>query len=167
MTTLPDIDRIARETPSLVLGVRDPGLQADVCNEKETSARHRRDPSLQGVRLGAPNQTMDEQGEEAAVCGTCPTQSECQREAESCIPFTTLPTPPPTVVRGGVGMAWPRPVAQPAQYPYAFGNHPGGMPLAREQRKLAAIVAADVVGYSRLMGRDESGTLAPPAQEPL
>jgi adenylate cyclase len=34
------------------------------------------------------------------------------------------------------------------------------MPLAREQRKLAAILAADVVGYSRLMGRDESGTLA-------
>jgi adenylate cyclase len=34
------------------------------------------------------------------------------------------------------------------------------MPLPREQRKLAAIVAADVVGYSRLMGRDESGTLA-------
>jgi hypothetical protein len=29
------------------------------------------------------------------------------------------------------------------------------MPLAREQRKLAAIIAADVVGYSRLMGRDE------------
>jgi TolB-like protein/class 3 adenylate cyclase/Flp pilus assembly protein TadD len=34
------------------------------------------------------------------------------------------------------------------------------MLLAREQRKLAAIIAADVVGYSRLMGRDESGTLA-------
>src|SRR3982074_2471463 len=34
------------------------------------------------------------------------------------------------------------------------------MPLAREQRKVAAIVAADVVGYSRLMGRDESGSLA-------
>jgi class 3 adenylate cyclase len=34
------------------------------------------------------------------------------------------------------------------------------MPLARELRKLAAIIAADVVGYSRLMGRDESGTLA-------
>jgi len=32
--------------------------------------------------------------------------------------------------------------------------------VAREQRRLAAIVAADVVGYSRLMGRDESGTLA-------
>src|SRR5258707_14353340 len=34
------------------------------------------------------------------------------------------------------------------------------IPLAREQRRLAALVATDVVGYSRLMGRDESGTLA-------
>src|SRR3990167_1136903 len=33
-------------------------------------------------------------------------------------------------------------------------------PLAREQRRLAAIVSADIAGYSRLMGRDESGTLA-------
>ena len=32
--------------------------------------------------------------------------------------------------------------------------------MVRDQRKLAAILAADVVGYSRLMGRDESGTLA-------
>src|SRR6266576_1633337 len=32
--------------------------------------------------------------------------------------------------------------------------------VEREQRKLAAILAADVVGYSRLMGRDESRTLA-------
>jgi len=32
--------------------------------------------------------------------------------------------------------------------------------VAREQRKLAAILAADVVGFSRLMVRDESGTLA-------
>ena len=30
----------------------------------------------------------------------------------------------------------------------------------REQRRIAAIVSADVAGYSRLMGRDESGTLA-------
>ena len=36
----------------------------------------------------------------------------------------------------------------------------GQLPMAREQRKLAAILAADVVGYSRPMGRDESGTLA-------
>jgi TolB-like protein/class 3 adenylate cyclase len=34
------------------------------------------------------------------------------------------------------------------------------MPLAREQRKLAAILFADAVGSSRLMGRDESGTVA-------
>ena len=32
--------------------------------------------------------------------------------------------------------------------------------MTREKRRLAAIVAADVVGYSRLMGVDESGTLA-------
>ena len=32
--------------------------------------------------------------------------------------------------------------------------------MQREQRRLAAILAADVVGYSRLMERDESGTLA-------
>jgi class 3 adenylate cyclase len=36
----------------------------------------------------------------------------------------------------------------------------GEVAVAREQRKLATILAADVVGYSRLMGRDESGTLA-------
>ncbi len=30
----------------------------------------------------------------------------------------------------------------------------------RVQRKLAAILAADVAGYSRLMGDDEAGTLA-------
>src|SRR5229473_2434934 len=30
----------------------------------------------------------------------------------------------------------------------------------RTERKLAAILAADVVGYSRLMGADEEGTLA-------
>jgi len=34
------------------------------------------------------------------------------------------------------------------------------MAKERVQRKLAAIVAADVVGYSRMMGRDEAGTLA-------
>jgi TolB-like protein len=31
---------------------------------------------------------------------------------------------------------------------------------ARVERRLAAILAADIVGYSRLMGRDEEGTLA-------
>ena len=32
--------------------------------------------------------------------------------------------------------------------------------MTGEQRRLAAIVSADIAGYSRLMGRDESGTLA-------
>jgi adenylate cyclase len=31
---------------------------------------------------------------------------------------------------------------------------------AKVERRLAAILAPDVVGYSRLMGRDEAGTLA-------
>ena len=31
---------------------------------------------------------------------------------------------------------------------------------ARVKRRLAAILAADVAGYSRLMGEDEEGTLA-------
>jgi class 3 adenylate cyclase len=56
--------------------------------------------------------------------------------------------------------------------PEARGGYPGapkpaiircrnaGFPVAREQHKLAAILAADVVGYSRLTGRDECGTLA-------
>ena len=34
------------------------------------------------------------------------------------------------------------------------------MTEARVQRRLAAILAADIVGYSRLMGEDEEGTLA-------
>src|SRR5262245_32181678 len=34
------------------------------------------------------------------------------------------------------------------------------MAEARVERRLAAILAADVAGYSRLMGNDEEGTLA-------
>ena len=34
------------------------------------------------------------------------------------------------------------------------------MPEERINRKLAAILASDVVGYSRLMGADEAGTLS-------
>ena len=33
------------------------------------------------------------------------------------------------------------------------------MTETRVQRRLAAILAADVVGFSRLMGKDEAGTL--------
>src|SRR5438552_13453153 len=32
--------------------------------------------------------------------------------------------------------------------------------MARDQRRLAAIISADVAGYSRLMGKDESRTLS-------
>jgi len=34
------------------------------------------------------------------------------------------------------------------------------MSTSGTQRRLAAVLAADVVGYSRLMGQDEAGTLA-------
>ena len=34
------------------------------------------------------------------------------------------------------------------------------MPEERTQRRLAAILVADVVGYSRLIEQDEAGTLA-------
>jgi adenylate cyclase len=34
------------------------------------------------------------------------------------------------------------------------------MPEQPVERKLAAILAADIAGYSRLVGRDEEGTLA-------
>src|SRR5262245_61264401 len=39
-------------------------------------------------------------------------------------------------------------------------SSPPGMAEERAQRRLAAILAADVTGYSRLMGADEEGTLA-------
>lgn len=36
------------------------------------------------------------------------------------------------------------------------------MPADRVERRLTAILAADIAGYSRLMGEDEEGTLAQP-----
>jgi len=51
-------------------------------------------------------------------------------------------------------------IASPVEASYDRQPEGRENPLAREQRRLAAILAADVVGYSRLMGRDESGTLA-------
>ena len=50
-------------------------------------------------------------------------------------------------------------IAELAPAFYALTYRTGAVPVAREQRKLAAILPANVVGYSRLMGRDESGTL--------
>jgi adenylate cyclase len=41
------------------------------------------------------------------------------------------------------------------------------MAEARVERRLAAILAADVAGYSRLMGVDEEGTLATLTKNPI
>ena len=47
------------------------------------------------------------------------------------------------------------------QPPGLPGRHrEDGLSAERVERRLAAILAADVAGYSRLMGRDEAGTLA-------
>ncbi len=45
---------------------------------------------------------------------------------------------------------------------FFFRNPAKGRPVSEEgvERKLTAILVADVVGYSRLMGEDEAGTLA-------
>ena len=43
-------------------------------------------------------------------------------------------------------------------------SNAGEDPVAREQRKLAAILAADVVGYSRFTGRKDSGMPCGPAR---
>src|SRR6478735_12106491 len=42
---------------------------------------------------------------------------------------------------------------------YSDGEEPS-VPVNSVERKLAAIFAADIAGYSRLMARDEVGTLA-------
>ena len=47
-----------------------------------------------------------------------------------------------------------------ARIDFRFQRAGGSVAEQRVQRRLAAIVAADVVGYSRLMGQDEAGTLA-------
>src|SRR6266852_4012454 len=41
-----------------------------------------------------------------------------------------------------------------------YWGRPRRMPEQPVERKLAAILAADIAGYSRLVGRDEEGTLA-------
>jgi adenylate cyclase len=43
---------------------------------------------------------------------------------------------------------------------YGFGQRETGLPTDQTKRKLCAIFAADVAGYSRLMGADEEGTLS-------
>ena len=47
-----------------------------------------------------------------------------------------------------------------AYYTTAWEVTPGGGYVARDHRRLAGIVSLDVAGYSRLMGLDDSGSLA-------
>src|SRR4051794_5642632 len=60
------------------------------------------------------------------------------------------PLQPPDTVRTPLD-----PLPPPGMIP-----RPGGLMTERVERKLAAILAADVAGYSRLMGLDDEGTLA-------
>ena len=53
-----------------------------------------------------------------------------------------------------------RPIAWLASYPYAFGNYPGECRWRESSANWRQSLLQTVVGYSRLMGRDESGTLA-------
>ena len=59
-------------------------------------------------------------------------------------------------VSGGTGRPGGEPARGPASDPLAGRT---AMATPRVERRLAAILAADVVGYSRLMERDEQGTL--------
>jgi class 3 adenylate cyclase len=49
--------------------------------------------------------------------------------------------------------------ADPVSDSMRYGRCPEGCAMARAERRLAAILAADVVGYSRLVECDEAGTL--------
>src|SRR5262249_15804795 len=76
----------------------------------------------------------------------------------------------PLPVRGSAQSNLPKSVApangpgSPADLPSSFpsrfrapsGDEDGQLPVARKQRKLAAIPAGDFVGYSRLKGRKEN-----------
>src|SRR5580700_5930719 len=53
-----------------------------------------------------------------------------------------------------------RKVAQWLRWSLYWNGEGPNVPVHPVERKLAAILAADVVGYSRLMGEDEVGTLA-------
>jgi class 3 adenylate cyclase len=57
----------------------------------------------------------------------------------------------------------PRHPARPPVGECEFPQSEDRLPIEKgcAWRRLAAILATDVVGYSRLMGEDEAGTLAP------
>jgi TolB-like protein/class 3 adenylate cyclase len=69
-----------------------------------------------------------------------------------------LPALAKDVARNTLLAPFPAPKSAEASFMIASAN-PEALPMA-ETRKIAAILVADVVGYSRLAGADEEGTLA-------
>src|SRR5205085_10595001 len=67
-----------------------------------------------------------------------------------------LPDPPAVEPLAPLNACGPRRTVMPNGPPVREGYLSG----ERVERRLAAILAADVAGYSRLMGLDEAGTLA-------
>jgi len=61
------------------------------------------------------------------------------------------------MLKGGPGF---RRDCDPLGLRYTRRGEEPGLPEKPVERKLAAIFAADIVGYSRLMAQDEIGTLA-------
>ena len=70
----------------------------------------------------------------------------------------TKPSPSPEWLRPGPGMVYRPSELLPGRGILGLGRS-RTLEAHRVERKLAAIFAADVEGYSRLMGRDEVGTL--------
>ena len=62
-------------------------------------------------------------------------------------------------IRSGIA-EWTRQPAHALMSQIIFHGQGAFWPSERVERRLAAVLAADVAGYSRLMGRDEEGTLA-------
>src|SRR4029453_7652982 len=68
--------------------------------------------------------------------------------------------PPACYIFRAYGRRSERDVLLNVTLPFATAAAEGAAMAPRTDRKLAAILAADVVGYSRLVGDDEAGTIA-------
>src|SRR5262249_12779105 len=126
----------------IALGVNSMNLKNRLC-DVETDRRH----SLHGpvLRIRSPTATM---------APTCRWRSRPQHHYRTSrtdlswkLGLLSLRARPPSTS----GPSWCRMV--PEDTAMATPGHPG-----RVERRLAAILAADVAGYSRLMGADEAGT---------
>src|SRR6476660_9695826 len=103
-------------------------------------------PMPRGKRAGSKTPTVDYD----AGCLVRSTSTKCPTKK-----FRTSSSPPISRPESAwASRAWQR-CANPVRIALLHL-----VPESRINRKLAAILAADVVGYSRLMGADEAGTLA-------